>query len=833
MTHRRRLAAVCLLAMGLGLAACGEQDLYKPPVSPYQISGRVPLASEAQDVDILGNYAYVAGGQSGLQVIDITDPDHPARILWLDTPKFADAIAVARTFDADGTVRDLAFLVEGTEGVLPYDISFVPDSLVDLRQGTSAYAGNAVCVAPPEFVTDSYELYLADSWRAVTGFVSNPANPGFLDQRERAVPYGYAMDLAMDETLTHVYVADDEMGVTVMDVSRIYDRTMTVIGNIDTPGNASGIDFDQGFVYVADGDHGLHVMEIGADQMPVLVASLPLPGDCLAIVVRDGLAFIAADDAGLFVIDVSDPYHPVSLGNVPSSAAVGVAVSENNVVCVADEEEGLLVFRGPARPADTTPPAAVGDLAARLTGETAIVLSWTAPGDDGGEGTARSYDLRWSPAPITEDSWAQATAVIARPLPKPAGMPQDVPIDGLVPGATYYFGLRATDEVGLVSGLSNIAAARMTVPALTGGLVDPDLGTPSTPFTFRVTYTDPEGDAPVTHEVLIDGAAFAMAPAEATGDFAEGVIYEYITTLGFGTHEYLFRFDDGHGPLVATAGALGPDVPQGDPFDFVMVPIALGSGATFTMGSPAGELGRSDDETAHAVTLTRAYEIGAREVTQYLYAAVMSSNPSGFRGSARPVESVTWYDALRFCNVLSTREGLTPAYTLTGEVFDAEGHCTAAAVAWNPSADGYRLPTEAEWEYACRAGSATSLANGELTREHCEIDPLLDLIGWYCGNSDLGTGPKSRDTGLKQPNAWGLHDMHGNVWEWCWDRYAAYPAGPITDPAGPDGEPWEPHVRRGGSWFYFARDCRSASRDLYWPGSQDNTVGFRIARNAQ
>ncbi|MBM3317971.1 MAG: SUMF1/EgtB/PvdO family nonheme iron enzyme, partial [Candidatus Eisenbacteria bacterium] len=775
----------------------------------------------------------VAAGQSGLQVVDITDPDRPELILWLDTPKFANAIAVARTYDADGSVRDLAFLVEGTEGILPYDITLVPDTLIDLRQGTSAYAGAAVCVALPEFATDSYELYLADSWRAVTGFVSNPANPGFLDQRARVVPYGYTQDLALEETNTYLYVADDQMGVTVVDVSRVYERELTVIGNVDTPGYALGIAVAHGFVYVADGTRGLQIMRIGEDHLPQPISSLALPGRCQSITVHEGVAFIAARDAGLYIIDVSDPYRPRTLGNVPSPSALSVAVSSQNIVCVADATEGLIVLRGPTRPADIWPPAAIDDLAARLSSTTAVELSWTAPGDDGRAGTAERYDLRWSPAPITEASWAAATDVIRRPIPREAGTRQHVPLDGLAAGQTYYFAMKTIDEAGLVSELSNVAVARMTAPSLTSPSVDPDVGTPTTPFTYSVIYADPEGDPPAVRRVLIDGELFDMEPVGSSWDFTAGVVYRYQTTLGFGSHEYQFRFDDGHGPLVTTPSLLGPDVPEGDPFDFVLVTIRVGEGATFTMGSPAGELGRDDDETPHEVTLTRDYAIGATEVTQYLYTAVMGTNPAYFRGSSRPVEGVTWFDAVLFCNALSANDGLQPAYTISGQVLSPEGRVIAAAVTWDPLAEGYRLPTEAEWEYACRAGSTTSLANGPLTRQHCQVDPLLDEMGWYCGNSDPGTGPKTRDTGQKAPNAFGLHDMHGNVWEWCWDRYAAYPSGPVADPAGPAGENWEPHVRRGGSWFYFARDCRSASRDLYWPGSQDNTLGFRVARNAR
>jgi formylglycine-generating enzyme required for sulfatase activity len=829
---RRVLAAGVILAGCLALVNCGEQGLYKPPISPYHISGRVSLPSLAQGVDILGNYAYVAAGQSGLQVVDITDPEHPMRILALDTPKFADAIAVARTYDADGTVRDLAFLVDGTEGIVPFDISYVPDSLVDLRQGTSAYAGNAVCVAPPEFVTDSYEVYLADSWRALTGFVSDPANPGYLDQRQRAVPYGYLMDLALDETYRYIYAADDEMGVTVFDASRIYDRELTVIGNVDLPGNASGIAVSNGYVFVADGDQGLQVLRIKEDRIPEPIAALALPGNCLAIRVRDGYAFIAADDAGLFVVDVADPYHPVSLGNVPTTSAVGVAVGEGNIVCVADEQEGLLVFRGPARPADTTPPGTVTDLATHLTSTTASELTWTAPGDDGAQGTAARYELRWALTAITEGTWSSAAEITRRPLPREAGIAQRIDVPGLTAGETYYFALKAFDENNLASGLSNVATARMTAPTLTNGHVDPEFGTPTTLFTFAVTYTDSEGDAPVVHTVAIDGTTHELTAAPG-GDYAQGVLFSYQTTLDYGTHEYQFSFDDGHGPLVMTPGAIGPDLPQGDPFAFTMVPIDLGEGVTFTMGSPAEELGRGADETQHAVTLTKSYAIGATEVTQYLYASLMSTNPSYFLGSARPVERVTWFDAIRFCNALSEHAGLIPAYTMSGELSDAEGHVIAAAVTWDAGADGYRLPTEAEWEYAARAGSTTSLANGALTLEYCETDPLLAAIGWYCGNSDLGTGPKSRDAGLKEPNPLGLYDMHGNLWEWCWDRYAEFDAAAVTDPVGPAGDPWEQHARRGGSWFYFARDCRSASRDPYWPGSQDNTLGFRVVKSIQ
>ncbi len=217
----------------------------------------------------------------------------------------------------------------------------------------------------------------------------------------------------------------------------------------------------------------------------------------------------------------------------------------------------------------------------------------------------------------------------------------------------------------------------------------------------------------------------------------------------------------------------------------------------FTMGSPTDELGRDDDEKQHQVTLTRGVYIQTTEVTQSQWQRVMGSNPSKLKncGPNCPVENVSWYDAMEFIKNLN-RIG---------------------------SKGQYRLPTEAEWEYAARAGTDTAFANGGIIEMRCGQDPNLDAIGWYCGNSDEKAHPAAK----KMPNAWGIYDMHGNVWEWCSDWYAEYPSGSVTNPSGPSSG--SVRIRRGGSWTFISGGCRSAVRYGTRPVVHGRIIGFRLA----
>jgi formylglycine-generating enzyme required for sulfatase activity len=249
---------------------------------------------------------------------------------------------------------------------------------------------------------------------------------------------------------------------------------------------------------------------------------------------------------------------------------------------------------------------------------------------------------------------------------------------------------------------------------------------------------------------------------------------------------------------------------------------------TFQMGSPIEEAGADDDEAQHQVTISKDYYLGVTEVTQGQYEKVMGTNPSYFQkrvirksdSSMYPVEQVSWEDAVEFCKKLSD----LPEERKAGRV--------------------YRLPTEAEWEYACRAGSKTAYSFGDNGRD-------LGNYAWFGNNSGskeldsdalwarlkdnpreylntlLSAGCATHPVGEKKANAWGLYDMHGNVWEWCSDWYGDYPKGAVSDPTG--GREGSPPVDRGGCWFDGAANCRSAVRARRDPSDRNLRFGFRVA----
>ena len=265
---------------------------------------------------------------------------------------------------------------------------------------------------------------------------------------------------------------------------------------------------------------------------------------------------------------------------------------------------------------------------------------------------------------------------------------------------------------------------------------------------------------------------------------------------------------------------------QAAPADFSDSLILL-KGGTVQIGSPASERQRNPDELEHSVQIN-PFWVDPKEVTQADYQEVMGVNPSGFKGAKQPVERVTWLEAVQYCNALSAKRGLKPVYQIKGE-----------AVAWDRSADGYRLLTEAEWEYAARAGTKTIFNTGnQVFSDQINFQgnyPYLIEENYVTQRDPSVRTSRNRgrtiEVGSLPPNAFGLFDMHGNVSEWVFDYYAPYDLEQTKNPTGPSEGALR--VNRGGAYNDFGKHLRSAHRSALNPIMRDHNLGFRVARNAE
>lgn len=376
---------------------------------------------------------------------------------------------------------------------------------------------------------------------------------------------------------------------------------------------------------------------------------------------------------------------------------------------------------------------------------------------------------------------------------------------------------------------------------------------------ITITYDilDEDGDELlVSIEASEDGGLNWDFPCDSlAGDLGEGIASgagKQIQWFFAAEHPNLFL--DNLVLRVTAEDEWSPSIPPG----FVSIPAG-----SFQMGAAEGELGAWPAEgPRHEVTLTRPIHVKITEVTNqefmemaqwamdngYAYATtytifddmddapnwnlidlwdshyceiayaddiLTNTNPD------HPVKMVTWYGAAAFCDWMSLREGLPRAYD--HETWECNGGSPYMA-------SGYRLPTEAEWEYACRAGSETAFAGGDITQLACDpLDAVLDSLAWYCGNHDNWTHPVAQKTA----NAWGLYDMHGNIFEWCndWHADSYYSASPGTDPAGPTTG--QARVLRGGDWAYGPGGCRSAFRSNSYPDNRYYYTGFRPVKTAE
>ena len=394
---------------------------------------------------------------------------------------------------------------------------------------------------------------------------------------------------------------------------------------------------------------------------------------------------------------------------------------------------------------------------------------------------------------------------------------------GLTASTTYYYRVAAHNSRGTGEQSSDVNTTTLSVitinthPAAFTGMI---AGKTNGSLSISATVT---GNETLSYQWYSNTTNSNSGGTAISG--ATNVSFNIPTTLVNGTYYYFVE-------VMATGGAVSrrSNVARINVFVYItsssgieMVWIPAG---TYTRGSPTNEPGRWNDETQHQVTLTNGFYMGKYEVTQELYEAVTGTNPSSFSSNPaageiqgkRPVETVTWFDAIEFCNRLSQREGLTPVYTITNRSPATGYPIISATVTPNWNANGYRLPTEAQWEYACRAGSTTAWHFGDTQSE-------LVNYAWYSANSNSRT----HQVGLKLPNAFGLYDMHGNVWELCWDWYGSYTSTTQTNPTG--AAAGDNRVLRGGSWLINAQGTRSALRggsNPYSGGYDDR--GFRLVR---
>ncbi|HPF70631.1 MAG TPA: hypothetical protein PLQ13_08190, partial [Candidatus Krumholzibacteria bacterium] len=552
----RRLPALMAGAMLLLSGGCAQQDLYEVPGAPFFRVGRVALPSQNEDVASIERTAFVAGGQAGLHAIDFSDPAHPVLLQTVNTLKYSESVAVARTF-VGHVLQDVALVVEGTEGITTYDVTD-PSAMTSFNTSTTAVFGNRVYVDQPDDPEAPFVAYLAESWKGVRVFESLPAQPGILAYNGVFVgTNGYAEGIVVRDGWG--YVADDEMGLAVLDLRILDLNAVNLASWCDSPGDALDIDLEGDCAFIADGAAGLAVFRIDAGATPVHLAELPLEGTCRAIAVRDGLAVLAAQGSGVHFVDVRDPAHPVFLGRVITDYAMDLCFSREGLLLVVDRDEGLIVLQGDRPFADATAPAAVTSLEAAPWGAGAVRLTWHATGDDRFEGTAAAVEVRRADVAITDAAaWEAATPVPGAPLPATPGTLQEFVVDGLAADPVPHFAVRLRDAAGNLGALSNDASAAPGEGIL---LVDPRLdiqgGTAATTYTWDVTYV--YADEPTVHDVVIDGTPHAMQAVAAKDG---GVLYRYAGSLPVGDHAWTLRFAvaDAGVPEAGIAERTGPIV---------------------------------------------------------------------------------------------------------------------------------------------------------------------------------------------------------------------------------------------------------------------------------
>jgi formylglycine-generating enzyme required for sulfatase activity len=538
---------------------------------------------------------------------------------------------------------------------------------------------------------------------------------------------------------------------------------------------------------------------------------------------------------------------PIPVGFLVAAAMLGLLSG------CADESSSL------TRPLDSTPPAGTSLTFGDVT-PTSVALTWRAPGDDGMTGNAASYDLRYSTAEFDEETFEAAALVDGLDRPSAPRSLERTTIMDLSPGQTYFFAIRTRDERGNWSPLSPVVNISTPLeegyPVLMSGRLVHSAGTTSTGFLFQVTWRvpDPEDLPTAKPWVVIGDSAYAMVhlPADPPGN----ELYEYTAHLAPGEYTYYFEvYDDQeqyarlpnpggwHGPSVVSVSITSPET----------VTVPAGS---FQMGNASPDAGMFE-RPAHEVTLTQELMVDRYEVTNaqlceaynwalaqgwlfvkndtlvthfntgktllrcaprisdaphgIIYSSSRGFMPMPFRENW-PAAYVTWYGAAIYCNARSALDGYAVAHDPA--TWESE------TIYFNPyDKEGWRLPSEAEWEYMASHGGNPMYPTGDAT-------PVAGVDGNFAGTLD---SPADVGSFTEGATSLGLFDLAGNVYEWCVDWFALYEAGAVTNPRG--GRLGQSRVIRGGSWSSPIDELRCDHRFSTKPERSYDGLGFRCVRS--
>jgi formylglycine-generating enzyme required for sulfatase activity len=788
-------------------------------MDPVRVGG-YDTAGNAYGVAVAGNYAYVADYAAGLQVIDIGTPANPQRVGGYDTVGWALGVAVSGNY---------AYVADYAAGLQVINIS---NPANPQRGGGYNTTGYALGVA----VSGNY-AYVADDAAGLQVInISNPANPQRVGGYDTT---GYAYGVAVSGN--YAYVADDAAGLQVIDISNPANPQR--VGGYDTAGNALGVAVSGNYAYVADGSAGLEVIDINNPANPQRVGGYDTAGSARAVAVAGNYACVADNTAGLEILTAGPVATMAGIvrANIFAGDAAGLTnlnaaqlaggtladarLSANVALLGANQAfTGTNVFTAGSVGIGTATPRAGLEIERGTVNAAALRLTSASAGHGSGlwlENRSGGVTNTWSLYAASAGTLTLANQQLLK--------------GALVVTTNLNVGIGAANPGQLLQvGDASVAGSE--------GMIRLGSHSPTNNFfrTWDIGVPQTGGDlSGAGYSFVIDDTVYGNDPEfmikYGTGRVGIGRTNPVSALDVNGTVTALAFVGDGAGLSNIPAAAV-VTAPPG------MVLIPAGA---FTMGATTNDTDITDAATVTATVSAFYMDVNLVTFSQwqsvYYWATEHSytfKNAGAGKAANHPVQTVDWYDCVKWCNARSEQAGRTPVY-YTGAGFTTVYKTGEVTVYPNWSANGYRLPTEAEWEKAARGGlSGQRFPWGNRITQNlanyygrtADISYDLGPDGYNPIGSVGGTDPSTSPVGSFAPNGYGLNDMAGNVYEWCWDWYGTPYGQPTTvNPTGPAG-PLSYRVLRGGTWYGSADLTRCAYRDFNSPGGDYVLIGFRCVR---